>query len=104
MFFQSDTAIKSFTASFAASVWTLNARRPVYRSRSYCRLCRIARDGPFGKIGIQFLAARVLYSKAMLSREHSGSCCIVHSLQHLRLSVAHEVYLRSLFDNSTALE
>ena len=56
------------------------------------------------KIGIPFLATRVLYSKATLSREHSRSCCTEHSLQHLGLYVAHEVYLRSLFENSTALE
>ena len=56
------------------------------------------------KIGIPFLATRVLYSKATLSREHSRSCCTEYSLQHLGLSVAHEVYLRSLFENSTSLE
>ena len=49
-------------------------------------------------------AMRVLYSKVTLSREHSRSCCTEHSLQHLGLSVAHEVYLRSLLENSTALE
>ena len=69
-----------------------------------CRLCRVARDGPFGKIDIPFLATRVLCSKATLSREHSRSCCTEHSLQDLGLSVAPEVYLQSLFENSTALE
>ena len=39
-----------------------------------------------------------------LSREHSRSCCTKHSLHHLVLSVAHEVYLRSLFENFTALK
>ena len=61
--------------------------------------------GPFGKMYIPFLATRrVLYSEATLSREHIRSCCTEHSLQHLGLSDAHEVYLRSLFENSTALE
>ena len=60
--------------------------------------------GYLERMGIPFLATRVLYSKATLSREHSRSCCTEHSLQHLGLSVAHEVYLRSLFENSTALE
>ena len=39
-----------------------------------CRLCRVARDEPFRTIDIPFLATRVLYSKATLSREHSRSC------------------------------
>ena len=42
--------------------------------------------------------------KATLSREHSSSCCTESSLQHLGSLIAHEVYLRSLFEDSTALE
>ena len=45
------------------------------------------------KNDIPFLATRVLYSEATLSREHSHSCCTEHSMQHLGLSDAHEVYL-----------
>ena len=60
--------------------------------------------GHWEKNYIPFLTTRVLYSEATLSREHSRSCCTEHSLQHLGLSVAHEVYLQPLFENSTALE
>ena len=60
--------------------------------------------GHLEKIDIPFLATKVMYSEAMLSREHSRSCCTEHSLQHLGFSDAHEVYLRSLFGNSTAIE
>ena len=49
--------------------------------------------GHLEKIDPNFLATRVLYSKATLSREDSRSYCTEHSLQHLGLSVAHEVYL-----------
>ena len=34
-----------------------------------CRLCRVASDGPFEKNDMTFLATRVLYSEATLSRE-----------------------------------
>ena len=49
--------------------------------------------GYLEKIGIPFLATRLLYSEATLSREHSRSCCTEHLLQYLGLSDAHEVYL-----------
>ena len=60
--------------------------------------------GHLEKNDTPFLATRVLYSKATHSKEHSRSRCTEHSLQHFGLSVAHEVYLQSLFENSTALE
>ena len=42
--------------------------------------------GHLEKVEIPFLATRILYSKATLSKEHSRSCCTEHSLQHLGLS------------------
>ena len=50
------------------------------------------------------LLSRQEYCKATLSREHSSSCCTENSLQYLGSLIAHEVYLRSLFGNSTILE
>ena len=55
-------------------------------------------------IDISFHATRVLYSEATLSRERSRSCSTEHLLQHSGLSDAHEAYLQSLFETSTALE
>ena len=58
--------------------------------------------GHLEKIDIPSLATRALYSKATLSRGHSRSCCVEHSLRQLGLSDVYEVYLQSMIENSAA--
>ena len=65
-------------------VLPLNARLPDYLSKPICKLLRVARDGPFKKIGIPFLATRALHTEATLSREHSVHVVLI--LQHLSSS------------------
>ena len=53
---------------------------------------------------LAFIFSRQEYYILRLRSLESTAVRVVHSLQHLGLSVAHEVYLRSLLENSTALE